>query len=62
MSGTTSFETMRSQHLPRQDAGAARDASRAAGIRIDCDDMCAAALSDVDLLLRQASMEDAEHG
>ena len=59
VSGTTSFETMRSQHLPRQDAGAARDAGRAAGIRIDCDDMCAAALSDVDLLLRQASMEDA---
>ena len=32
VSGTTSFEMMQSQHLPWQDAGAARDAARAADI------------------------------
>ena len=51
------FSTIRSQHLPK--AEAACDASRAADIRIDMDDICANILFDRHSLIELASMEDA---
>ena len=56
VAGVTTFDTLRTQHLPR--AEAARDGSRAQGIRIDCDDLAAAALHDADVLLAEAMQED----
>ena len=66
VAGQTSFTTIRSQNLPGHtaplpDAGAARDGARAAGIRIDCDDMAALAIRDADILLAEAAAEDNGH-
>ena len=52
------FSTIRSQHLPK--AEAACDARRAAGIRIDMDDICANILGDRHSLVELASIEDAQ--
>ena len=56
VAGVTTFDTIRTQHLPRQEAP--RDATRAQGIRMDCDDLCAAVLHDADVLLCEANEED----
>ena len=65
VAGHTSFSTIRSQHLPGHatpppDLGAAQDAGRAEGIRIDCDDMAALGIQDAAQLLAEASLEDAQ--
>ena len=69
VAGHSSFDTIRSQHLPGHEApspdvdgqtGAPcrRDPARAADIRVDCDDMAALAIQDAHVLLAEAAAED----